>query len=62
MKFFSINNVFYGGINGLIFSFLGLLVAGGIFLILYVFKGLGAGDVKLFVAIVAIVGVQMVYT
>ncbi|MFD2046155.1 prepilin peptidase [Ornithinibacillus salinisoli] len=48
------------GIEGLIFSFLGLLIAGGIFLILYVFKALGAGDVKLFAAIGAIVGVQMV--
>ncbi|MBC5637339.1 prepilin peptidase [Ornithinibacillus sp. BX22] len=49
-----------GGIDGLIFSFLGLLVAGGIFLLLYVFKALGAGDVKLFAGIGAIVGVQMV--
>lgn len=48
------------GINGLIFSFLGLLVAGGIFLILYIFKALGAGDVKLFAAIGAIVGVEFV--
>ncbi|MUK87041.1 prepilin peptidase [Ornithinibacillus sp. L9] len=53
-------HLIYGGIDGLIFSFLGLLVAGGIFLILYVFKALGAGDVKLFAAIGAIVGVQMV--
>lgn len=49
-----------GGIDGLIFSFLGLLIAGGIFLILYVFKAIGAGDVKLFAAIGSIVGVQMV--
>lgn len=49
-----------GGIDGLIFSFLGVLIAGGIFLILYVFKAIGAGDVKLFAAIGSIVGVQMV--
>lgn len=48
------------GIDGLIFSFLGLLVAGGIFLILYIFKAVGAGDVKLFAAIGSFVGVQMV--
>jgi prepilin peptidase CpaA len=48
-----------GGIDGLIFSFLGLLVAGAIFLVLYVFKAIGAGDVKLFAGIGAIVGVQI---
>lgn len=48
------------GVDGLIFSFLGLLVAGGIFMVLYIFKAIGAGDVKLFAAIGAIVGVQMV--
>lgn len=48
------------GIDGLIFSFLGLLVAGGIFMLLYVFKAIGAGDVKLFAAIGATVGMRMV--
>lgn len=48
------------GVDGLIFSFLGLLVGGGIFLLLYLFKTIGAGDVKLFAAIGAIVGVKMV--
>lgn len=48
------------GIDGLIFSFLGLLVAGGIFLILYIFKAIGAGDVKLFAAIGSFVGIKMV--
>ena len=48
------------GIDGLIFSFLGLLVAGGIFLLLYVFKAIGAGDVKLFAAIGSLVGIQLV--
>ncbi|WP_136446114.1 A24 family peptidase [Alkalihalobacillus alcalophilus] len=45
------------GIDGLIFSVLGLLVAGLIFLLLYVFKALGAGDVKLFAGIGALIGV-----
>ncbi|RDW21723.1 A24 family peptidase [Oceanobacillus chungangensis] len=48
------------GVEGLLFSFLGLLVAGGIFLILYVFKALGAGDVKLFAAIGSMIGIQLV--
>lgn len=48
------------GIDGLIFSFLGLLVAGGIFMILYIFKAIGAGDVKLFAAIGSLVGIHMV--
>lgn len=48
------------GLEGLLFSFFGLLVAGAIFLLLYVFKAIGAGDVKLFAAIGSIVGIQMV--
>ncbi|WP_330948630.1 A24 family peptidase [Virgibacillus sp. MG-45] len=48
------------GLDGLIFSFFGLLVAGAIFMLLYLFKAIGAGDVKLFAAIGAIVGVQLV--
>ncbi|GAQ19906.1 peptidase A24A prepilin type IV [Oceanobacillus picturae] len=49
------------GIDGLVFSFIGLLAGGGIFLILYLFKAIGAGDVKLFAAIGAITGVPMVF-
>lgn len=49
-----------GGIDGLTFSFFGFLTAGGIFIILHFFKGVGAGDVKLFAAIGAFVGTQMV--
>lgn len=49
-----------GGVNGLVFAFLGLLVGGGIFLVLYIFKVIGAGDVKLFAAIGAIIGVNIV--
>ncbi|QGS68917.1 hypothetical protein CV093_12310 [Oceanobacillus sp. 143] len=48
------------GADGLLFSFLGLLIAGGIFLILYAFKALGAGDVKLFAAIGSMIGIQLV--
>lgn len=46
------------GTQGLLFSFLGLAIAGGILLLLYVFKGVGAGDVKLFAAIGALTGTQ----
>lgn len=48
------------GVSGLVFSMLGLLAAGLIFLILYLFRAMGAGDVKLFAAIGAIVGVELV--
>ena len=48
------------GVDGLVFSFLGLLVGGGIFLVLYLFKVIGAGDVKLFAAIGAIIGINIV--
>lgn len=55
-----IYHLIINGFDGLIFSFLGLIIAGLIFLILYAFKAIGAGDVKLFAAIGAIVGTQMV--
>ncbi|SDZ18020.1 prepilin peptidase CpaA [Evansella caseinilytica] len=48
------------GLQGLMFSAGGLLVAGGIFLLLYIFKALGAGDVKLFAAIGSLVGIELV--
>ncbi|MBP1968652.1 prepilin peptidase CpaA [Virgibacillus natechei] len=44
-------------LDGFIQSVLGLLVAGVILLLLYIFKAVGAGDVKLFAAIGAISGV-----
>ncbi|MFC0526023.1 prepilin peptidase [Pontibacillus salicampi] len=47
-----------GGVDGFLFACLGLLVAGGIFMLLYLFKALGAGDVKLFAAIGAIMGIE----
>lgn len=47
------------GIQGLIFSVLGLLVAGIIFILLYIFRAVGAGDAKLFAAIGSIVGIEV---
>lgn len=44
-------------LDGFIQSVLGVLVAGGILLLIYIFKAVGAGDVKLFAAIGAISGV-----
>ncbi|TFJ91277.1 A24 family peptidase [Lentibacillus salicampi] len=44
-------------LDGFVQSVLGVLVAGGILLLLYIFKAVGAGDVKLFAAIGAITGV-----
>ncbi|WP_099158597.1 A24 family peptidase [Virgibacillus ndiopensis] len=49
------------GVDGLLFSFFGLLVAGAIFLVLYNLKAVGAGDVKLFAGIGAMVGVEQVF-
>lgn len=43
-------------LDGFLFSIFGLLVGLGIMLVLYVFKAIGAGDVKLFAAIGAISG------
>ncbi|WP_099158592.1 A24 family peptidase [Virgibacillus ndiopensis] len=48
------------GIDGFIFSGLGLLVGGVICLLLYYFKAIGAGDVKLFAAIGAFLGIEKV--
>ena len=50
-------HLFVFQLNGFINSVLGLLAAGGILLIMYIFKALGAGDVKLFAAIGAITGI-----
>lgn len=46
------------GLSGIVFSLLGVCAGGGIMLFLYLFKGVAAGDVKLFAAIGAITGVQ----
>ena len=48
----------YGFVNGMIFSGLGLAISTVILLLLYLIKGLGAGDVKLFSAIGAITGIE----
>ncbi|WP_054950892.1 A24 family peptidase [Numidum massiliense] len=47
-----------GGIDGLIFSGLGMLAGGGLLLLLYFFKAVAGGDVKLFAGIGALVGVE----
>ncbi len=44
------------GFDGLKFSFIGLIIATVLLLILYLLGGIGAGDVKLFAAIGAITG------
>lgn len=46
------------GLEGILFSFIGMFVGGGIMFILYIFKGVGAGDVKLFAAIGAMTGIE----
>lgn len=48
----------FDGFSGVLFSLLGVLAGGGILLLFYLFKGVAAGDVKLFAAIGAITGVQ----
>ena len=45
-----------GQLNGFLYSIMGAVVGGVILLILYIFKAIGAGDVKLFVAIGALSG------
>lgn len=48
----------FDGLSGVLFSLFGLLAGGGLLLLFYLFKGVAAGDVKLFAAIGAITGVQ----
>ena len=48
------------GLSGLKFSFLGMTAGLVPFLILYLFKAVGAGDVKLFAAIGTLTGVEFV--
>lgn len=53
-------HIVVGSWSGLAFSLAGLCVAGLLFLILYLFRAVGAGDVKLFAAIGAVAGTQFV--
>ncbi|MGM0941699.1 MAG: A24 family peptidase [Bacillota bacterium] len=50
-------HLFFNQLDWLLNSVFGLLAGGGIMLVLYIFKAIGAGDVKLFAAIGAISGV-----
>jgi len=52
---------YYNGVTGLLTSFGGFGVAGLIFIVLYIWGGFGAGDVKLMMAIGAIVGIKFIF-
>jgi prepilin peptidase CpaA len=54
-------NVSVSGLNGLIFSFIGAGSAFIAMLLLYLIGALGAGDVKLFTAIGAMMGTSFVF-
>ena len=49
---------YHGGLQGAIFSLAGAAMGLGIFMVLYLAGGMGAGDVKLFGAVGALVGPQ----
>lgn len=53
-------NFISGGAGGLLFSMMGLLIGIGIFIVLYIMGGMGAGDIKLMGAVGAMLGPQMV--
>ncbi|WP_188453577.1 A24 family peptidase [Virgibacillus oceani] len=60
-------HLLFNQMDGFLNSFFGLLAGGVVMLILYIFKAIGAGDVKLFAAIGAICGLlftlySMMYT
>ncbi|GGH77579.1 prepilin peptidase CpaA [Pullulanibacillus pueri] len=52
-------HLIFDHLEGFLASSLGLLVGGGVMLILYFFRAVGAGDVKLFAAIGAFTGIQL---
>lgn len=51
-----IGNSVFGGWDGLKFSLLGLLIGSGVFFLIFIFGGMGGGDVKLMAAIGALMG------
>ena len=53
-------NAIFGGFGGVLHSLAGCALAFGLMLVLHVFGAMGAGDVKLFAAVGALLGVGMV--
>lgn len=53
-------NTIYGGASGLAASVAGCLLAFGMMLVLHILGAMGAGDVKLFAAIGAVLGLKLV--
>lgn len=53
-------NTFFGGVNGLLMSVSGSVLAFGLMFALHIFGTMGAGDVKLFAAIGAVFGSSLV--
>jgi prepilin peptidase CpaA len=53
-------NSYYGAWNGLISSLVGLVIAFGLMFLFHLFGTMGAGDVKLFAAIGALVGSSII--
>jgi prepilin peptidase CpaA len=51
-----IGNSVFDGWDGLKFSLLGLLIGGGGFFLIFIFGGIGGGDVKLMAAVGALMG------
>lgn len=53
-------NIIFGGVHGLLASLGGCAFAFALMLVLHVFGAMGAGDVKLFAAIGAVIGLSLV--